>query len=63
MERRKRLILDEGLGLRGEGDCTMWVQVPGHTGLEEQFVPKGSVRVHVKCNDKGDLALENGDSG
>lgn len=35
---------------------------PGHTGLEEQSVPKGSIRAHIKCDIKGDLELEKGDS-
>lgn len=50
------------LGLRREGKHGMWEQVPGHVGLEEQFVPKGSIRVHIKCDSKGDLEMENGNS-
>lgn len=37
----------------------MWEQVPGHIDLEEQFVPQGSIRVHIKCDSQGDLELEN----
>lgn len=36
--------------------------VPGHVGLEEQFVPKGSIRIHIKHDSKGDLEMENGNS-
>ena len=36
--------------------------IPGHIGLEEQFVSKGSTRCHTKCDIKNDLELEKKES-
>lgn len=50
-------------GWASEGRVTMECgNVPGHVGLEEQFVPKGSIRIHIKRDRKGDLEMENGNS-
>ena len=45
--------------------CRMPVEVghgtPGHVGLEKEFVSKKSIRIHIKCDIKGDLELEKGE--
>lgn len=43
-------------------DLTQRMPVPGHIGLEKQSVSKGSIRVHIQCDVKGDLELEKGET-